>query len=510
MVIKKNFKAEVVERKKQENTKERKPFDPKKSAKRIAIFATVLVAAAGFFGFVFFAGNILQNWTEGFIKNKFISGLQEQQKIQEKPVVQTPTKPQEAIIGKTKEVISPPEKETPSPFSNVASPGVSSYDVFVPASFSDLFSGVGWLNQESTTMFHERVATAFTFSPKFKWERRYSSSFNEGQLITKKDDGSDERCIRGRCLLQRGRTLTLDGSNVSLPSEVVGKNIVHVSIGSLDTRWVVGVVVKTDKAYEGWVYSFDGDSFSKVFGEANTPFMSEYEGVFGFGGSDGDWIALYGGYQGIAYRIQSGRPFTNISNLFGYRMMGGGFHPAILRTESGWYIFSLTKEKPRLIKLFGDSRSGNISGIIDFAPSILIEGFQRASFKVLSDTKSSVVLGSLLETRGGSKEVWELTDDGFNMSVAREIISVNINNYPAEIRAATIMEAELYKGDATEEFFLSNDGATWIPVRIGEEISFPDKKGTRLFWGARFTPEKDATSSSYFDKIRIDYKVKFL
>jgi len=292
------------------------------------------------------------------------------------------------------------------------------------------------------------------------------------------------------------------------------KDIEMVSIGTLSSRWVIGVVVAAHGEYEGWVFSFDGERYAKVFGEANTPFVSKYKGTMGFGGTDDDWIALYGGYEGIAYRIRSGAPFENISNFFGYRMMGEGFRPVVLRAESGdavrWYIFSITEDKPRLIKLSQNERTQKIEGILDFAPGIFINTFKKASFNIISSSEESVVLGGLMTTQGGTQEIWELTDGGYIYPEAAEVVSVNLNNYPAEVRHATIVESDLYVDGNAVEYYLSNNGDDWVRAELGKEITFPNPSGTRLLWRTRFVPNSQTTNPPFFDRIRVDYKVKFL
>lgn len=518
MVIKKDFKAEKVPYRERKNQVIESAKRELKKSFSWDFFGKVFVAMLGTGVFLFFAiqaGGFLQTKIQDLIRSRFSTQLKEQEETYtQTPVVQRPprqTYPQNIPSA-------PPSSDmTPiTPDFNVVTPSapIPKKEELVSTSFSDLFSGVGRINQDATTMYHDRIATAYTFPPKFKWERRFSSSFDETQIVGRSAAGIDTRCIRGRCLSQNGAALSLDGTRIELPEEVRSKKVEMVSIGALSSRWVVGVVVAAHGEYEGWVFSFDGSQFSKVFGEANTPFVSKYKGPIGFGGIDDDWIAIYGGYEGIAFRIRSGAPFENISNFFGYRMMGEGFHPVILRAESGravrWYVFSITDEKPRLLKLSQNPQTGKIEGILDYAPGIFISTFKKASFNILSSSEDGVVLGGLMTTQGNAQEIWELTDGGYAYPQAAEVVSVNLNNYPAEVRHATVVESEVYADGNAVEYYLSNNGDDWVRAELGKEVTFPNPSGTRLLWRARFIPNAETSNPPFFDRIRVDYKVKFL
>jgi hypothetical protein len=515
MVIKKDFKAEKIAYRERKNEMLETAKKELKKSFSWSFFGKAFVVTLGTGVFLFFviqAGGFLQTRLEDLIRNRFSTQLKEQEKTNTatQGTPKTYQYMQESAPG-TSPATTPRE-----PDFNVVTPvsPMQKKEELVSTSFSDLFSGVGRINQDDTTMYHDRIATAYTFAPKFKWERRFSSLFDETQLVALDAAGRDVRCIRGKCLFQKNISLSFNGQEIMLPVEVRDKKIETVSIGTLSSRWVVGVVVAAGGEYEGWVFSFDGERYEKVFGEANTPFVSKYKGTLGFGGIDDDWIAIYGGYEGIAFRIRSGAPFENISNFFGYRMMGEGFHPVILRAENGrvvrWYVFSITDEKPRLLKLSQNPQTGKIEGILDYAPGIFISTFKKASFNILSSSEDGVVLGGLMTTQGNAQEIWELTDGGYAYPQAAEVVSVNLNNYPAEVRHATVVESELYADGNAVEYYLSNNGDDWVRAELGREVTFPNPSGTRLLWRARFIPNAETSNPPFFDRIRVDYKVKFL
>ncbi|MFB6212199.1 MAG: hypothetical protein ABEI53_00045 [Candidatus Magasanikbacteria bacterium] len=77
----------------------------------------------------------------------------------------------------------------------------------VSTSFTDLFSGVGWINQEETTMYHDKVVTSFSFSPEFSWNRIEKSSVSTGKFFEVEKSGSYKKCAGEFCLLKEGLNL---------------------------------------------------------------------------------------------------------------------------------------------------------------------------------------------------------------------------------------------------------------------------------------------------------------
>jgi len=520
---------------KQASEKKKKPevyitSDMVVHAKRLLFLKQFGVGIFGFFlGIVLLVlvtggGGLLRMWIESFIQSRFITQLQSLRKTPE-------TVPQQQIPQTTPPQVKIPE-EAPSFFEKITKPffealrGPEQQQLpgnLISSSFTDLFSGVGWLDVSETNMYHDKIITAFTLKPNFTWQQLHGMSISRGKFLKKDDNKIDMRCIGVSCLEQRGLALFFNGGEISLPREMRSKNVKNVSVGTLGDKWLVGIVVREKEKYEGWVFFYDpstalgtGESpYTRVFGEANAPFFSEYEGTIGFGGTKESWIALYGAYEGQAYHIREGKPFQNISKFFGIRAMGGGFHPAILRAGDGvdarWYIYSLTKGKPILLKLFQDGTLGDIRGAIDFTQSVLANRFFQVSFAVTDQRGEATVLEADAVTNSGDEGLWQFVDEGFKVPSSARVTSINLNNYPAEVWSATIIDADVFEGKSNVEFALSNDGISWIPARVGEQVMFPDVNNIRLFWRATFTPEDGARfSSPFFDRIRVDYKVKFL
>ena len=376
------------------------------------------------------------------------------------------------------------------------------------ASFGDTFSGRGWLQAEKTTLYHDTSITAFTFPPRVQLkpvEGRTPFSSSSVSL-----QGSQVSfCIEISCLRNEANTLTIEenGTNrpLALPESVRSETVRAVSIGRLKTKWMVGITVKTEGMYRGLVFSLSGETFTEVFNGETTPFVSPYSGALGFGGDDRDWIAVYGGYKGMAVRVKSGE-IINLSHFLGIRPMKDGFYPSVVRVPSRelthWYLFSLSRANPRLIKLF-ENQEGDISGALDLTALLGLDRFESVA---LASERNRVFA---LTREGGREEMFELIDNGFEKTKKLEAASENINHYPAEVRGVTLSPV-LSRDGAETQFSVSNDGIAWYTVFPEKPFIFPDAHGRSLFWRAEFTPRGSVSLSPFFTEITVSYKVKFL
>src|SRR3989344_6503415 len=122
------------------------------------------------------------------------------------------------------------------------------------SSFTDLFSGVGWLDESLTDLYRDDVTTAFTFRPVFEWKKTEPANPPAVKYTERGADGSLRLCIFNRCLTQKNLNLYFGrngaDSPVSLPVELRSGNLINLSIGRLESLWVVGGVVK-NASYSG-------------------------------------------------------------------------------------------------------------------------------------------------------------------------------------------------------------------------------------------------------------------
>ena len=174
-----------------------------------------------------------------------------------------------------------------------------SLESLTPSSFSDLFSGTGWIDEEKTTLYHDLMATAFSFRPVTEWVRQES-------IMSYEEKNKDSECIKQNCLSVNGAALFLNGAKVELPAEIREGEIDGIYVKILGEKWAVGIISYKNEKYEGRVYLFDGLSFSNVSQSSEPLFYSEYRGELGFGGSEKKWLAVYGGYSGAGYLFYEG------------------------------------------------------------------------------------------------------------------------------------------------------------------------------------------------------------
>jgi len=361
---------------------------------------------------------------------------------------------------------------------------VEIHDQMVDSSFTDLFSGVGWLNQEETTAYHDFVTMGFSFPPEFEWIRIPYPAVDFLRGL--------ENCISGKCLAIE---------EVQLPSAVREADLVNVTLGVLDNGWLVGTVEQREGQFLGRVFRYDGQSFEDVF--KGKIFYSKYEGEIGFGGEADDFLAVYGAYEGKGYRIR-GDEVEDISRFFGIRAMQGGFQPRVIKTNNSFYVYSLTERKPALLKLFLDEE-GEIAGAVDFTNRIFTGGVAKALFAKVERHK----LEARIEYSNSRIEFRRFEDLGFSKDEKIWIWSANISNYPARVEKAQI-SGDFSRSGADIQFYLSNDSKKWYEVELGKDFEFPNGEGRQLFWRAGISPRGNDYHSPFFDTIRLKYQVQFL
>lgn len=394
------------------------------------------------------------------------------------------------------------------------------------SSFSDLFSGTGWLDMSRTTLYQDERVTALTFPPRFEMK---PIGMAEVEFRERRADGSDMLCVWNDCLIEKNGALffvpfverhAYADTRYALPppASVASLKISSLSIGKLETVWLVGAVVEQAGEYEGHIFVFDGARYSPAFDAATAPLTSRYSGTLGFGGADNDWLVVYGGYEGIAYRIRGNNQssiITDHSNLLGIRVMENGFQPVVLRSKiencglkiencTVWYVGSVTEGKPKLIKLF-ENGDGVIAGALDLTRDVFPIGTNAAALATDGAGRRVVKL------KIGDEVAWrEFRDLGFVKDSAREAVSKNLNTYTnAEVRRATITEFDASHAGGTIELFLSNDGVIWLPAVVGEEVVFPNPSGTALLWKARVVPTGADDISPFLDFLNIQFWARF-
>lgn len=367
------------------------------------------------------------------------------------------------------------------------------------SSFTDLFSGDGWINSKKTDLTQDLSATAFSFAPDITWEKIPNAKIE-------KINPFEPVCINGVCAEVRGENLFFKDALFSLPEELMYAGRL-ITVGKIGNRFVVSATIPKENRYKGYVFFFDGKTFSPVC-KTGEIFSSDYKGEISAGGTSENFIVIYGGYEGKGVQILKNN-CIDISGYLGIRPMSGGFPPRIIQANNDWYIWSAKQGIPRLLKLIGDAKTGAIVGAFDFVSLTFPSGVLSVFFQDEKEYSFPVILRGQVTLGDNTIEAWQLTDRGFHIQKTAIIISQNINtNSSAKVHRATITNTFLSLGDSSVELFLSNNEKEWVAAKIGEEVIFPDEEGQNLFWKAIFDIKKDAVVPPFFSQINIEYKIK--
>lgn len=341
--------------------------------------------------------------------------------------------------------------------------GAPSPSNLVYTSFTDLFSGNGWINSASTTMYQDINETAFMFPPKYTWQPIAGSP--------------------GALEVPRG------------PAGITTK------------------VIQDSGKYKILVFASDG---SEILSATSTPIISDYPGSVGVGGTPDDFMVIYGAVTGAGARVAraASGPWNvqDISPYLGMRVMNGGITPAVIRVAQGnsvnWYVWNAAAGSPRLIKLFTNG-TDEIQGAVDLSGELFTHGEKAASFEE-AQAGSDATLVAQITGSSGMVAYYAFTDLGFDKSAERFIVSSNINSQAGIVVAASFyFDPGSFKNDGSQvDFYVSNDGTGWYKDNDGSLVSFLNAAGQELLWKADFKPSADGATTPYSDKIGLYYRVK--
>lgn len=300
-------------------------------------------------------------------------------------------------------------------------------------SFFDTFASGYLVDLEKTNLYLDYFSNAAFYPPIYSLEEINNNSltnlsvsdFNFNKFgDSEADNFYTKRCLKNNCLESKERELFYNGKKLEYPVEMKTKNVVLVSLGAVDDSWFLGFTTK-DSEYSGFVYSFDGQNFKRILENKNI--LSPYFGIFGFGGSEDDFLVIYGAQKGIAYRVQS-QKITDISRFFDFRIMNKGFHPEVIKVENkyvtNWYIFSLSFGHPTLIKLWQNSNK-DITGEM-FYQDIWLSGEDSTSLYLFKNDNEKISL--LLKSRKDENLKLKMFNDfGFNNNIEGNLFFKPVN-----------------------------------------------------------------------------------
>ena len=380
----------------------------------------------------------------------------------------------------------------------------------------DNFSNAVYINQTQSSLYEDTIATAIFYPPIYSWKDAsgaLSSNalnfFNPPAFNDFMGPYQDRKCLANDCLIQTGNDLYYKGQKLVLPAALQSGNLKALSIDTLNTRWVVGATLQTAGGYLGLAYYFNGRQFTQI--NTPAPVQSAYFGLWGFGGSDHDFLMIYGAYKGLGYHVNN-NTFTDISSFFSYRAMNNsGYRPEIIRAAVGsdvnWYIYSATLNRPWFFKLWQNG-TPHIVGEA-FFNEIFSGSLKSAAFQLLSADSSRITLLAKTVDANGHLLNKLFIDQGFNNSAPGILVSKPLDNsllnYQITIYKIYDVNLDLDAGSkADTKFLFSNDGQNWQSL-IGKartDLVFP---ATPLYLKVVFPAETNRFYSPYLNSMLFSY-----
>lgn len=383
-------------------------------------------------------------------------------------------------------------------------------------SFFDSFASGHLVDLDKTNLHLDYFANAVMFPPVYEWkkvESNFVPQINYNDFIFNKfgedelHDFKSKRCLKNDCLEFRQGRIFYKNKEIKYPLNLQNKKILLASVGVADDLWLLGVTTKDASGYNGFVYSFDGQSFNQILTQENI--YSPYFGIFGFGGSKDDFLVIYGAYKGIAYRVKN-QEVTDISRFFDFRVMDRGFHPEVIRAEKGrvsnWYVFSLTAGHPILFKLWPDEND-EIKGEV-FFQEILSSGAEKVFFSLLKSENNKISLLSKTDDIVGS-ELRIFEDFGFNITGPGELYFKPINlGREVQIRkiANSLLGSQNFPLSEASWLFSTNQ-RNWevLPQGYYLDQDFSPEKSENFFLKVVFFPSRDKFYSPFMSEALFDF-----
>jgi hypothetical protein len=355
-------------------------------------------------------------------------------------------------------------------------------------SFGDNFSSKAYLNLTKTNMFFDDQITALIFPPVYEFEK------------TKDCD----EAICGLSGLIFANQKNIKKPDI-IPAELAGHKIIDSRLDKLSSRQVASFIVSEDGQERVYAYFLTGGEFLPILSsDSNIKLQTQYGrggGQITVGGSDNDFLIVYSGYEGFAVHYNQGE-LSDLSYLFGLRVVDGGFTPYVIKQGTGnnslWYILSLNSAKPKLIKLWQNGTS-DIVGAYDF--SYVLNNIDGTLSSFVSDNGRGEIK-FIFKSPSGPSFLKTFIDKGFDNSIDREAVSININSTNRKVLKAKIKSMGLV-GQAN--VFLADDDTNLVKTKAGSEVKFSGEKST-LFWQINFPKSSNKEYSPWLNHINyLDY-----
>lgn len=373
------------------------------------------------------------------------------------------------------------------------------------ASFSDLFSGVAWLDKQQTTLHQDLSATSLSLKPDVKVQLigACSDLVKDCQKISQSIISSPQ-CQGSNCLTTKDNQLFYNQHPVILPGGA-SQPITNLAIKAWSGQWLVaGVRVLANQRYQPVIWHFDGHDFQelKLASQNNQTLETSYLGHFGFGSNQDSLLILYSAYEGMAWQIK-GAEIRDLSQLFGIRVNNGGFVPQIIASGQGgqikWYVFDQSGQQARWLK-FWQNGTDWIEGVADITASLPV-GSRAAYADINQSTQLKIVADN------GQEQLYKIDDRGFLALADNQATSVSLTAYdknkPRIVGAVIDSVVGGWSGFGGQWFF-STDGQKWQEVQIGQRLDFVSPVDN-LWWRWRVKAGSDRQMSPYLKMITINY-----
>ncbi len=376
-------------------------------------------------------------------------------------------------------------------------------------SFGDNFSSFAYIDQSQTSLSLDEETAAFTFAPEFELEKAADCQQEACGLEVRAN------CVSPGCPALDDNQILVGSETIDLPQELAAQPILSFSAFPLSGGWLVGFVTPEGEGERGWVYRLSSDTYSfipLITNDTKNQILPKYAkqgGTISFGGSDRDFLVVYGGYQMIAFQFK-GDEVIDISRFLGLRVADGGFMPQITYQGQGdarrWYLCGNAQGRPKFIKLWTNG-SGEVRGSRSLG-SVLFPGVEGASLLCQADSNDSRSVDIALG-RDGQWQLWSFSDQGFsNLLPEYQAQSINIFDHRGQVTAAVISDIGVcgqdgcgLEGDGEIfRLYLSNRGEEFTEVAAKENFLF-ENPGEELRIKAVFPSRDSIDYSPWYDHL---------
>lgn len=375
-------------------------------------------------------------------------------------------------------------------------------------SFSDSFTDLIYIDLQNSDLFWAENVGAFTLPPVYSLTKQ-SDCANLDCGLSRAEIDPISLCLTNGCLRKsEDNKLFFKDRVLLLPPELEGEVIRELTIFALKAKWLIGIVTGVATQERAWVYSFDGLAFSPLITDSSDhQIYSRYRrggGKVFFGGDDNDFLILYPAYDAAAFRWRNNN-IEDISRFFDLQVLAASFSAQIFKLrekgETNYYICGLSEHRPLLMKIWSQDEESS-GGALDFSPLYFKNNFQAEQILCARSNVNSLAIAA---RKGGSQELWNFTDLGFDHSKVRQVRSVNLQSREVAVKAAVIADMEIIANGSDYSFSLSNKANNFQAINPYLWHYF-EEENDEIYWQLTIQPGENNYRSPWFSHVnRLDY-----